>query len=200
MRKPAVCFVASAPTLAECPPPGKPEFALIGRSNVGKSTLVNLLCGEKGLARVSATPGRTRLINFFDFDGKFFVVDLPGYGYAKMAKSGRALLEKAIAGYLSSRSSLACTLVLIDSRLPAQKIDLEFLAWLVEQERSFAMVFTKADKMKPLAAEKLRQAILAEVKTHTGTEPPVFVTSAKTKAGIGPLRNFLFDFQVERTG
>jgi GTP-binding protein len=193
MSRPAVCFVASAPTLAECPPPGKPEFALIGRSNVGKSTLVNLLCGEKGLARVSATPGRTRLINFFDFDGKFLVVDLPGYGYAKMAKSGRVLLEKAIAGYLSARETIACTLVLIDSRLPAQKIDLEFLAWLVEQNRPFALVFTKADKMKPMAGEKLRQKIIAEVRAHTGTEPPVFVTSAKTKSGIGPLRRFLLE-------
>jgi GTP-binding protein len=191
MKKPVVQFVASAPTPGDCPRPGRPEFALIGRSNVGKSTLVNLLCGEKGLARVSATPGRTRMINFFDFDGKFFLVDLPGYGYAKMAKTGRELLEKAIAGYLAERESLLCTLVLIDSRLPPQKIDLEFLAWLSEQGRSFALVFTKADKTKPLAAEKIRQAMLAEIQGFASEEPPVFVTSSRTKSGIGPLRQFL---------
>lgn len=193
MKRPVVRFVASAPSVGECPPGGRAEFALIGRSNVGKSTLINLLCGEKGLARVSATPGRTRLINFFDFDGRFFLVDLPGYGYAKMAKTGRELLEQSIAGYLSARKPLTCTLVLIDSRLPPQRIDLEFLEWLTAQERRFALVFTKADKLKPLAAEKIRTSMLAEVRAISPAEPPIFVTSARTKSGIGPLRNFLFE-------
>jgi GTP-binding protein len=191
MKKAEVRFVGSAPTPAECPPPGKPEFALIGRSNVGKSTLVNLLCGEKGLARVSATPGRTRLINFYDFAGKFYLVDLPGYGYAKMARSGRALLEKTIAGYLSDRGTLAWTLVLIDSRLPPQRIDLEFLQWLREKGRDFALVFTKADKVKAAAGETLRAGMLDEVLRETGVQPPVFVTSSKEKSGLGALRNFL---------
>jgi GTP-binding protein len=131
------------------------------------------------------------MINFFDFDGRFFLVDLPGYGYAKMAKSGRQLLEQAIAGYLATRESLACTLVLIDSRLPPQQIDLEFLTWLDAQKRDFALVFTKADKLKPGAAEKLRAEMLGKVRAITGKEPVFFVTSAKTKSGLGLLRNYL---------
>jgi GTP-binding protein len=186
-------FLRSAPSLGECPVGVLPEFALIGRSNVGKSTLVNLLAGRRALARVSATPGRTRLLNFFQIHPAYLLVDLPGYGFAKLHKGGRELLQGMVAEYLAGREALRRVLVLIDSRLPPQKIDLEFLAWLAEHRRPCALVFTKADKVKPGPAAALRDRFLTEVAPFVPVPPPVFVTSAKSKNGLGPLRHALLD-------
>jgi GTP-binding protein len=178
--------------LAECPAGGSgSEFALIGRSNVGKSTLVNRLAGRKALARVSATPGRTRLLNFFQIHPAFVLVDLPGYGFAKMHKAGREMLQGMVAEYLEGRENLRRTLVLIDSRLPPQQIDLDFLAWLAERRRACALVFTKADKVKPAAAAANRERFLLAAAPFYPVPPPMFITSAKEKMGLGLLRQAL---------
>lgn len=187
-KLPATSFVTSSPDIGSCPPPSLPEFALIGRSNVGKSTLLNLLASQKALAKVSATPGRTRLINFFLINNAYFLVDLPGYGFAKAGKKDRSNLESAISGYLLERPSLYNTLVLIDSRLPPQKIDLEFVAWLAEIARPFSLVFTKTDKLNAAPAAKNRADFLAAIAPN---EPQVFATSSVKKTGVGELRAFL---------
>lgn len=192
MPAPASCsFLCSAPTLGDCPAPGPLEVALIGRSNVGKSSLLNALCRQKQLARVSATPGRTRLLNFFHFFGEGLLVDLPGYGYAKMAHSGRELMQHHTATYLAERSSLRLTLVLIDSRLSPQAIDLEFLAWLHERERPFVLVLTKVDKLKPTALHRNQEAIAEAVLARVGHLPRLFATSSSKNTGVPELRAFL---------
>lgn len=188
MKKPDPFFVTSAPDISTCPPPTLPEFALIGRSNVGKSTLLNLLTSQRALAKVSATPGRTRMINFFQINSLYRLVDLPGYGYAKVGKKNRSLLETAIAGYLTERPCLQNTLVLIDSRHSPQKIDLEFVEWLTEIARPFSLVFTKTDKLNAAPAAKNREDFLAAI---APCEPPVFATSSVNKSGLGELRAFL---------
>src|SRR4028119_1454558 len=141
-------FVTSALTIESCPPEKLPEFAFIGRSNVGKSSLLNMLTGQSGLAKVSATPGHTRMINFFLIDNAWTMVDLPGYGYAKTIKKDPQQFQAMVASYLSNRASLRCILVLIDSRLTPQQIDLEFVQWLIDNELPFVLVFTKSDKVK----------------------------------------------------
>lgn len=188
MKKPSALFLTSAPDAASCPEAKLPEFALIGRSNVGKSTLLNLLAGERSLAKVSATPGRTRMINFFVINDAYCLVDLPGYGYAKMGKAGRGLLENAIAGYLSERKALRKTFVLIDSRLSPQKIDLEFLEWMTEQGLPFALVFTKTDKLNPTPCEKNQKEFLNAIAPFALMVPEVFPTSSISKKGIGAIR------------
>ena len=139
-------FERGAVSFDGCPESKLPEFAFIGRSNVGKSSLLNLLADKDGLARVSGNPGRTREINFFTINGTWSLVDLPGYGYAKVSKADRARFQEFIATYLIERENLFCAFVLIDSRQPPQRIDLEFVQWLVEAAVPFALVFTKAEK------------------------------------------------------
>ncbi len=146
-------FQSSAPDLASCPESDRSEIAFIGRSNVGKSSLINMLTGQKGLAKVSATPGKTKLINFFLINDRWHLVDLPGYGYAKVSQRDRGTFSIAIAEYLEDRPNLQHVFVLIDSRLPPQAIDLEFLEWMTARARPFSLVFTKADKLKPNPAE-----------------------------------------------
>ena len=141
-------FKTSAINFDGCPAPDLPEFAFIGRSNVGKSSLINLLTNKEGLARVSKTPGRTREINFFSINDSWNLVDLPGYGYAKVSKSQRDHFNEFVSDYLLNRETLTGTFVLIDSRHSPQKIDLEFLAWLIEAQLPFALIFTKIDKSK----------------------------------------------------
>lgn len=175
-------FVTSAADVADCPPPALPEFAFIGRSNVGKSSLLNMVASKKGLAKVSATPGHTRLINFFDAGGAM-LVDLPGYGYAKTGKAARERFGDLIASYLTQRRNLSLVFVLIDSRLTPQAIDLEFLEWLVEQGVPLALVFTKTDKLKPRAMEANVVTFVASLSEICEGQPEVFITSAKTGAG-----------------
>ncbi len=176
-------FVTSAPDLARCPAPELPEFAFIGRSNVGKSSLLNLIAGQKGLAKVSATPGHTRLINFFRTGSGAMLVDLPGYGYAKTGRATREQFGETVAGYLSGRENLALVFVLIDARLTPQAIDLEFLEWLVEREVRLALVFTKTDKLKPRAMEANVVGFVAKLAEICEGQPEVFISSAKTGAG-----------------
>ena len=135
-------FVTSSPDLECCPPWALSEFAFIGRSNVGKSSLLNMLTGQKNLAKVSNTPGHTRLINFFRMNGAWALVDLPGYGYAKTGKAQREQFGDTVAGYLSGRDNLRCAFVLIDARLSPQQVDLDFLEWLADYEVPLVLVFT----------------------------------------------------------
>jgi len=176
-------FQISAPSLEACPDSALPEFAFIGRSNVGKSSLLNLIAGKKDLAVVSAKPGRTRLINFFLMNNEWALVDLPGYGHAQTDKRERERFEQMIATYLSARSNLAKVFVLIDSRHPPQRIDLEFVQWLSGYDVEYALVFTKTDKLKAtplrhnigLFTEKLADLCLPA--------PEIFTTSAQNRTG-----------------
>ena len=145
-------FVISAPTVEKCPKDNKPEYAFIGRSNVGKSSLINMLCNHKGLAKTSATPGKTLLINLFLVNREWYLVDLPGYGYAKRSKSVQDQLQRMISSYILQRQQLVNVFVLIDIRHDPQKIDREFIDWLGVSSVPFSIVFTKADKLGPVTA------------------------------------------------
>ena len=183
MRVTSAEFLQSSPGLEACPPDDVPEFAFIGRSNVGKSSLLNLLTGKQGLARVSQTPGCTQLINFFKINGTFRMVDLPGYGYAKVPKGHRVAFQDIIAGYIADRPNLRRVFVLVDSRHEPQKIDLEFLEWLGEVDRPFSVVFTKIDKLKPSHVKKNTEAFLKALAAVHARTPDVFLTSSKTRDG-----------------
>jgi len=191
MRVSSAEFLQSSPGLAGCPVDAIPEFAFIGRSNVGKSSLLNLLTGKQGLARVSQTPGCTQLINFFKINGVFRMVDLPGYGYAKVPKGHRAAFQEIIAAYMADRSNLQRVFVLVDSRHEPQKIDLEFIEWLGEMERPFALVFTKTDKLKPSHLKKNIDSFLQALSTFRSEPPDMFLTSSKTRDGKREILGFI---------
>jgi GTP-binding protein len=178
-----VKFIASYPKESMCPSDGKPEFAFIGRSNVGKSSLINYLTDRKNLAKVSGTPGKTQLLNFFDVDQRWYLVDLPGYGYAKTSKSQRTGFQKMIETYLKVRSSLALAFVLIDIRHPLQKIDEEFIHWCGENQIPFALIFTKSDKVTKNQVSSHCNLILKALGKTWETLPPHFITSAETGVG-----------------
>jgi GTP-binding protein len=184
-------FTVSSPETGKCPKTDLREVAFIGRSNVGKSSLINMLTGQAKLAKTSATPGKTQLINHFLINEKWFLVDLPGYGYAKLSKPKREEIDKMIRNYLSKRTNLVCTFVLIDSRLEPQAIDLLFLQWLGEAQIPFVMVFTKTDKL----SRGVLQANLARYKTKlkdTWEElPEMFLTSSETGLGKDEILNFI---------
>ena len=166
-----------------CPKDNKPEYAFIGRSNVGKSSLINMLTNNRKLAKTSATPGKTLLINHFIINNEWYLVDLPGYGFAKRSKKELAKLEQMINGYILQRQQLVNVFVLIDVRLEAQKIDLEFIQWLGESSVPFAIVFTKADKLSPTRVAANVEAY-KKVLLETWEElPPIFVTSSEKKQG-----------------
>jgi len=187
-------YIISSPSFDKCPPGGYPEFAFIGRSNVGKSSLINMLTGQRNLAKTSATPGKTQLINHFLVEStaaqkgpkeKWFLVDLPGYGYAKRSQSDRRRWEQMIDGYLRKRETLNFVFVLIDARHPPQKIDLAFASQLDGWKVPFALVFTKADKEKPGVVKRNVQLFLDELKKTWQFLPQLFVTSAEKKSGGG---------------
>jgi len=184
-------FICSNTQISKLPPPLKPEYAFIGRSNVGKSSLINMLTGKKGLAKTSQTPGKTQLINHFLINDNWYIVDLPGYGYARISKSKKEDWNKFIRTYLDKRESLQCVLVLIDSRLEPQKIDLEFCNWLGEKGLSFVLVFTKADKQSSIKTDqnvaKFKKALLATF----DNVPPYFITSAELHTGHDEVLNFI---------
>lgn len=176
-------FALSAPDLESCPRAELPEFAFIGRSNVGKSSLLNMLCNQKALAKVSGTPGHTKLINFFVINEEWCLVDLPGYGYAKAAKKDRHRFNDFVADYLEQREGLTHAFALIDSRLDPQPVDLGFVTWLVECGTPFSLVFTKADKVKPGRARANRQQFLEQLSEFVDGEPETFMTSSSTGEG-----------------
>ncbi len=187
MKIKSATFELSAPGLAACPRLPLPEFALIGRSNVGKSSLINLLAEKRDLAKVSDLPGKTRLLNFFTFNAGWRLVDLPGYGYAHVSRQERADFNAAVAAYLTKRDTLRHTYVLIDSRLPPQGIDVDFLAWMRDEQVPHSLVFTKVDKQSKSATHAAIDRYRSTVLRDHVPEPVIFATSSKTKDGRGEL-------------
>lgn len=176
-------FDCSAPDLDSCPDESLPEFAFIGRSNVGKSSLLNMLAGEQGLARVSATPGFTKLINVFTMNKCWRLVDLPGYGFAQGARKQRARFNKAVADYLKHRTNLCLVFALIESGLAPQEIDVQFVEWLVRHEVPFVLVFTKTDKVSAATVQANIAAFTGRISAWFEKLPAVFACSAETKQG-----------------
>lgn len=184
-------FTLSAPMESMCPQDNKPEYAFIGRSNVGKSSLINMLTNNKKLAKTSSTPGKTLLINHFIINNEWYLVDLPGYGFAKRSRKEVQRLEQMINGYILQRKQLVNVFLLVDIRLEAQKVDLDFIQWLGASSVPFAIVFTKADK---LSQTKAKQNIDAykKVLSETWEElPPIFVTSADKKQGRDEVLDYI---------
>ena len=184
-------FVISNSEVSKCPVDGKHEFAFIGRSNVGKSSLINMLTSKKNLAKTSGTPGKTQLINHFLIDNNWYLVDLPGYGYAKASKTARFKWEKFIADYLTKRTTLMNTFVLLDARLEPQKIDLEFMNWCGEKGIPFSMVFTKIDKLSSTALQKNLAKYKKEMLKYWDELPPVFTSSSESGFGKEPILNYI---------
>lgn len=190
-------FSLSAPMVSMCPADNKPEYAFIGRSNVGKSSLINMLTNNKHLAKTSSTPGKTLLINHFIINNEWYLVDLPGYGYAKRSKKEVDRLDQMIRGYILQREQLVNVFVLVDIRIEAQKIDLEFIEWLGLSSVPFAIVFTKADK---LSAGKVAANVEAYKKRllETWEElPPIFVTSAEKRQGRDEVLGYIEQINKE---
>ena len=185
-------FLVSSSDVDQCPKASSAEYAFIGRSNVGKSSLINALTNNKKLAKTSGTPGKTKLINHFVINESWFLVDLPGYGYAKVSKKERNEIKKLIHGYFEKRTQLVNTFVLIDSRHEPQKIDVDFINMLGEKQHPFSIVFTKIDKL----SEKQRKDNLSHYQSHLleqGWEstPPMFESSAKTGEGKEEIINYI---------
>ncbi len=184
-------FVISNSQVAKCPDDYRHEYAFIGRSNVGKSSLINMLTGRKKLAMTSATPGKTTLINHFLINDEWYIVDLPGYGYALRSKSDRAKLERIINEYILERQQMTLLFLLIDSRHEPQKIDMEFMEWLGENEVPFAIIFTKADKNSKTATAKNIENYKAKLLEQWEELPPIFVTSSETGQGREELLDYI---------
>jgi GTP-binding protein len=190
-------FTLSAPMVSMCPKDTKPEYAFIGRSNVGKSSLINMLTNNRRLAKTSSTPGKTLLINHFLINREWYLVDLPGYGYAKRSKKEVDRLDQMIRGYILQRHQLVNVFVLVDIRLEPQKIDLDFIEWLGVSSIPFSIVFTKADKLTPA---KARQAVESYRQTLLSTWeelPPMFVTSAEKKEGRDEVLDYIAQVNAE---
>ncbi len=185
-------FSISSPTVAQCPNDVKPEFAFIGRSNVGKSSLINMLCNHKGLAKTSSVPGKTLLINHFIINNnEWYLVDLPGYGYAKRSKTVQDKLEQMIRSYILLRRQLVNVFVLIDVRHEQQRIDREFVDWLGESRIPFSIVFTKADKLGPVKARMNAKAWMDQLLDTWETLPPYFITSAEKRSGRDEVLDYI---------
>lgn len=185
-------FEISQPDYRQCPQHEVPEYAFIGRSNVGKSSLINMLTGKKGLAKTSQTPGKTLLINHFGINnGEFYIVDLPGYGYAARSKDQRAKLKELIENYVLHRREMTLLFVLIDVRHAPQKIDMEFMSFLGENGVPFAIIFTKADKLGPVAVQRNVEEYKQELHKQWEELPPVFITSSETKTGRDEILDYI---------
>src|SRR5690606_12892356 len=184
-------FLISNTDYRKCPSPYKPQFAFIGRSNVGKSSLINMLTNNKNLAKTSCTPGKTQLINHFGIDDRWYMVDLPGYGFAKVGKSLKSAWEGMIKGYLTHRENLLVTFVLVDSRLEPQKLDLEFILWCAQNEVPIVLVFTKADKLAKSSVQRNVAKFIKATEEIFEEAPLYFTTSAENMEGRETLINFI---------
>ncbi|HCC87172.1 MAG TPA: YihA family ribosome biogenesis GTP-binding protein [Prevotella sp.] len=184
-------YTISSPTVTMCPKDQRPEFAFIGRSNVGKSSLINMICNHKGLAKTSATPGKTLLINHFIINRDWYLVDLPGYGYAKRSKTERDKLDRMIHSYILQREELVNVFVLIDIRHEQQKIDREFVDWLGASNIPFSIIFTKADKLTIGKARANAKAWMDALLDTWEALPPYFITSASKKTGKDEVLDYI---------
>jgi GTP-binding protein len=184
-------FVISNSDVRKCPDTGLPEYAFIGRSNVGKSSLINMLANRNGMAKTSATPGKTMLINHFIINDEWYIVDLPGYGYARRGNEGREEIRRIINAYVLNREAMTCLFVLLDCRHEPQRIDLEFMEFLGENGVPFAIVFTKADKISKGALERNVEAYKAKLLETWEELPPIFYTSSEKKQGREELLDYI---------
>jgi len=184
-------YILSSPDLIHCPEPDVPEYAFIGRSNVGKSSLINMITGHKKLAKTSGKPGKTRMINFFNINDEWRIVDLPGYGYASVSKSTRLDWQKMIGNYLLKRDNLYCVFNLIDSRIPIQKIDIEFINWLGEKNIPFVIVFTKTEKTSGNTIKKNISDLIKILTPNWDDIPQIFMTSAISAEGKEDILKFI---------
>ncbi|MDW7695298.1 ribosome biogenesis GTP-binding protein YihA/YsxC [Flammeovirgaceae bacterium SG7u.111] len=184
MKINSATFIGSYPKMEACPKSGLPEYAFIGRSNVGKSSLINALTDRKKLAKISGTPGKTQLINYFTINDSWYLVDLPGYGWAKVSKKMRDSFDEMIRTYISKREGLICTFVLVDIRHSPQKVDMEFMEWMGENQLPFYIVFTKADKLSAKGAENAVEKYKKEFLETWEEMPRHFITSAEKKIGV----------------
>jgi len=191
MKIKTAAFVISNTDYRICPAPKMAEYAFIGRSNVGKSSLINAIVNQKNLAKTSGQPGKTQLINHFIINKEWYLVDLPGFGYAKISKIKRAEFHDMISEYLLNRTNLMCLFVLIDSRHKPQDIDKEFMEWLAEKEIPFVMIFTKTDKLGKVVLAKNIGAYKVEMLKVWKELPQIFITSAEKKTGTKEICNFI---------
>lgn len=191
-------FLKSSTAVKQCPKPNKPEYAFIGRSNVGKSSLINKLCNRKSLAKISSTPGKTQLINHFSINNDdWYLVDLPGFGYAKVSKKLRAGFSKIITDYIGNRDNMVCLFILIDSRIPMQKVDLEFMNLMVENGVPIAIIFTKTDKLNKVEYSKNMKAYEEGLLEYWEELPPVFYSSAVSGEGSDEILKFIDDLNKQ---
>ncbi len=193
-------FIISAPHVSKCPPDNKPEYAFIGRSNVGKSSLINMLCNHKGLAKTSSTPGKTLLINYFIINHEWYIIDLPGYGFAKRSQKVQQQIDQMIRGYILQREQMVNLFVLVDIRLKPQKIDLEFIDWLGISGIPFAIVFTKADKLSKSKAQENATQWMNQLKDTWEELPLYFITSSESKMGREEVLNYIEQINKEVKG
>lgn len=185
-------FIISNSEVAKCPTEKLPEYAFIGRSNVGKSSLINMITGRNKLAKTSGTPGKTQLINHFKINKNWFLVDLPGYGYARVSKTTKKEFQSFITDYFKQRKELVCTFILVDSRHTPQKIDVEFMEFLAENEIPFAIIFTKTDKLKPKAiSQNIAKYQESMLKGNWAYFPTYFTSSSANKSGKDEILNFI---------
>jgi GTP-binding protein len=197
MKITSATFISSFADVSKCPPPDRPEFAFIGRSNVGKSSLINMLANSKKLAKTSVTPGKTQTINHFLINDSWYLVDLPGYGYASASKSARAGFGKMIEAYVLNRKNLLCLFILLDSRLPPQAIDLDFIQWAGGKEIPIALVFTKIDKLKRNELEKNMKQYEKKLLELWEDLPTIVLTSSESKHGKDELLELIAEVLEE---
>jgi len=184
-------FVISSPTITKCPIDTKPEYAFIGRSNVGKSSLINMLCNHKKLAKISSTPGKTLLINHFIINNEWYLVDLPGYGYAKQSKTTQDKLDKMIRGYILQREQLINVFVLVDVRHDAMNIDRNFIDWLGASNIPFSIIFTKTDKLGSVKGKQNAEKWMDTLKDKWETLPPYFISSSEKRTGREEILDYI---------
>lgn len=190
-------YLSSHTKVSQCPAADRPEYAFIGRSNVGKSSLINMLCNNKSLAKTSSQPGKTQTINYYDIDEEWYLVDLPGYGYARIAQRTRQVWRKMIGDYFTTRPNVQCAFLLVDSCIPPQDKDIEFANWMGENRVPFVIVFTKSDKKKSAQNKNFLEDFEEKFLEYWERMPDSFVTSSKTKTGREEILAFIEDINAQ---